>query len=99
MPSDVSSFFRSGPIAPGTSRPQDLLRSFADEVERITQKLVAEARAAADGLDKDDSSEVRANEIIDLLGHQLNAIAHREGAYYFGTVDGTGSDFGFLVDL
>lgn len=92
-----------GSISHGTLRPQDLLRTFARELERLDGSngyyaLLNEARGLADELDNDGSGggfgpREAAGEVIDELSEQLNARAP-EG-FYFGAHEGDGADFGF----
>jgi hypothetical protein len=95
-------FFVTGTISHGTLRPQDLLRAFAAELNRLMPfnsfAMTEEARGTADILDGDDADEKdydSASAIIDELVDELNVIAQREGNYYFGNTEGDGSDFGF----
>ncbi len=110
MPNNCSEHggsFHFGTISHGTLRTQDLLRSFADECERLmpfnTKDLVSEARANAEILDmfKKDGSPVATNRdheiaqyVLDDLTSQLCDIANKHEAY-FGAHEGDGSDFGF----
>jgi len=60
--------------------------------------MTEEARGTADILDRDDVTSDdydTAYAILDDIHTELNAIANREGDYYFGTTEGDGSDFGF----
>jgi hypothetical protein len=91
-------FISEGTVSHGTLRTQDLLRSFADELERVFPfnglGLVIDARNVADVLDADpDASEDASDVLFDVID-QLNTIASREGLY-FGAHEGDGSDFGY----
>lgn len=97
--------FNVGSISHGTLRSQDLLKSFADELERLDEDdkkypaLVKTARGLLDMTDENgdltDLAEDAAPEVIDELHEALNWFAP-EG-YYFGAHDGDGSDYGFWV--
>lgn len=105
--SEHGGYFHLGTISHGTLRVQDLLRTFADECERLmpfnTRDIVSEARQNADILDmrKPDGEDVAtdldheiAGEVLNDLTEQLCMIAATHDAY-FGASEGDGSDFGF----
>lgn len=90
-----------GTVSHGTLRTQDLLRTFASELERYMPfngaKLASEAREAADAIDANPDGQVAdmtGADILSELIEQLDTIAGREG-FYFGTLEGDGADFGF----
>jgi hypothetical protein len=94
-------YFVLGTISHGTLRPQDLLRTFAAELNRLMPfnqfAMTEEARGFADILDGEPTNkdwQVAGEMLID-LEDELSTIAAREGNYYFGTTEGDGSDFGF----
>jgi hypothetical protein len=93
--------FVTGTVSHGTLRPQDLLRRFAAELNRLMPynafAMTEEARGVADVLDDmpDEKDIFSAWDILTELMDELNTIAAREGNYYFGTTEGDGSDFGF----
>lgn len=91
-----------GSISHGTLRTQDLLRSFASELERLSTgavpPIVAEARGFADMLDDSDmpladDEEAAADCLLDLQENYLNG--HAPDGCYFGAHAGDGSAFGF----
>ena len=92
-----------GAIIHGTLRPQDLLRAFAIELERLSNgaipPIVTEARGFAELHDLYDDGEADANdiagadEVIKNLIEYLDELAP-EG-HFFGAHPGDGSDFGF----
>jgi hypothetical protein len=93
-----------GTISHGTMRPEDLIPTFADELERIARgdaqqmkacaPLIAEARAidwnAQQGMNDDPCCEVLAD-----LEDALNGFA--PDYCYFGAHPGDGADFGFWL--
>lgn len=90
-----------GTVSHGTLRTQDLLRSFADQLESLLpfngRRLVQEARDAADAIDANPDAQVAnmtGSDILSDLIDELDTIAGRDG-FYFGTTEGYGSDFGF----
>lgn len=74
-----------GTVSHGTLRTQDLLRSFASELERYLPfngaKLVSEARELADKIDTicgaTDEDFAAADDVVTDLMDELNTIAHR----------------------
>jgi hypothetical protein len=96
-------FICEGTVSHGTLRTQDLLRSFADEYQRVLPfnsfELVYDARNCANEMDEDENHPGNAqtgSEIVEELIDALDAIAQRDG-FYFGTHPGDGSDFGYWV--
>lgn len=96
-------FISEGTVSHGTLRTQDLLRSFADEYERVlpfnSSSLCSEAREAADMLDKPTARQPQgfaeiADDILTSLFDSLQTVAARENLT-FGAHDGDGSDFGY----
>lgn len=86
-----------GAISNGTLRTQDLLRTFADEIERIhpfnTSAFVAECREAADALDAETLTEHDAALVLSEAFSRLEDYAPDD--MYFGTLEGDGACFGF----
>jgi hypothetical protein len=96
-------FISEGTVSHGTLRTQDLLRSFADEYQRVLPfngfSLAYDAREMADKLDASgqpatDDALQTAEGILEVLFEELDAIATRQG-FYFGAHPGDGSDFGY----
>ncbi len=87
-----------GSISTGTLKTDDLIITFADELERFepNHDLVKEAAAVqtlwAAGWN-DIYEHDMAADLLDSLEEALNAIA--PPYCYFGTLEGDGSDFGF----
>jgi len=87
-------FERAGTVSSGTLRAEDLIGSFADELEAISghvgdnqyADLIEEARQDFDTIEDPD-------ELINVLADALNERAP-EG-YYFGAHPGDGADFGW----
>lgn len=94
-------FICEGSVSTGTLRTPDLLRRFADELERVlpfnSREVVADARNCASEIDADPGHPGNNDcgvEIVSELIDQLNTIAGREGMY-FGAHEGDGADFGY----
>lgn len=93
---------QQGTVSHGTLRTPDLLRAFADELERAAANhplfdadlihLLIEARAAADAADDGETLE-DVSEIIHELIDALNRLS--PDGMYFGAHEGDGSDFGW----
>jgi len=102
-------FICPGTISFGTLRPQDLLRAFADEYERLSpfgeRQLVREARMVAEHVDNGDETYTEdgddaatdtadaASEIINELADRINDLVSPHG-FHFGNTEGDGTDFG-----
>lgn len=89
-----------GTVIHGTGRTQDLLRAFADELERVKPEndtnLLLQARCDADILDGTPTPEEQ-EEAVDTLCvimDELDIIAAQHG-FYFGAHEGDGSDYGY----
>lgn len=89
-----------GTISHGTLRVQDLLRAFADELDRLEVMSgdIAKAREYARMLDmhhNDVAPQVYldADDCLQTLSSKLEELAPED--CYFGTHPGDGSDFGF----
>jgi hypothetical protein len=94
-----------GCVSSASRRPQDILREFADEYERVLPfnglSLAMRAREAADALDNIRFNTVKVhaicNEACDVraeLENALDEVAEREGLW-FGPQEGDGSCFGY----
>lgn len=108
MPNKVSEHggtFMLQEISNGTLRTQDLLRSFASELERLwpfnQTARVAAAREMADALDNPENECVpesdlyeQAGYILDEVTDELNYVASKYNAH-FGAHEGDGACFGF----
>lgn len=96
-----------GTVSHGTHRTQDLLRRFAEELDRLIvvgtasdtladAVLAEEAKRHAARLDEPDATDTAhewAQEHVTKLMDRFNELAP-EGVY-FGTHEGDGADFGF----
>ena len=94
-------FISAGSISRGTLQTPDLLRSFAQEYERVlpfnSREAVQDARNCADEIDADPmhpGNNQTGSEIVSELIDALDTIAAREGLT-FGPHEGDGSDFGY----
>jgi hypothetical protein len=94
-------YISEGAISSGTLRTQDLLRTFADEYERVLpfngKRLANEARDMATLLETAYRNPHRVDEADEMLSDlidALNDIAMREGLY-FGAHEGDGACFGY----
>lgn len=87
-----------GCVSEGTLRTQDLLRRFADELERLkpfnSRATVQEARDTAEGLDEEEVSEGEAQEVLQELIEELERLASPHGLS-FGAQEGDGACFGW----
>lgn len=92
-----------GSISSGTMRPEDLIPTFAAELDalrngtcRAHQKLATEARNLkldADGYFADQDAA------RDVLSELFEALGDYAPAYgYFGSLEGDGADYGFWLD-
>lgn len=91
---------RMGTISHGTLRHQDLLRTFADELDYLgwsnRHALCIEARESADKLDAETVSAADTDEAANVLEGLMEALDRAcPPGVYFGTLEGDGSDFGF----
>ncbi len=96
-------FISEGTVSHGTLRTQDLLRSFADEYQRVLPfngySIAYDARETADIVDRPTAYQPQgfaclAYEVLFNLIDALDEIARREGLI-FGAHEGDGSDFGY----
>ena len=95
-----------GTLIHGTLRSEDLLQAFADELERINPdalsrvlKIYPEVRGkSATNIAEVDQTSIGEvlSEAIEMLMDALNEYA--PDGYYFGSIEGDGSDFGFWAD-
>jgi hypothetical protein len=83
-----------GSISHGTLRPEDLIPTFAAELERVRDPdCHADLSALCDDVDYDDDEE--AGDILERLTDALSGYA--PDYCYFGAHPGDGSDFGFWL--
>lgn len=85
-----------GSIIWGTLKTEDLMRAFADEIDRLTATyphILHEAREYLEGAHPEQGEEGVAESILDDMIAWLNAQC--PPGLYFGTLDGDGADFGF----
>lgn len=98
-------FLVEGTVSSGTLRTQDLLRAFANELERLkpfnSYATCNEARYTANELDvsdkfgsQDGALEETGQEVLAELIEELNQLASPHG-FRFGASEGDGADFGF----
>ena len=93
-----------GTLIHGTLRNEDLLPMFTEHLNRIRdfgkhQDLVGEARTFLNITSGEfilDREQETASEIVNDLMDALNEYA--PNGYYFGSIEGDGSDFGFWAD-
>ena len=92
-----------GTLIHGTLRDEDLLQAFADELARIDIERFNEVIRPDDHLFS-ESANLTTEEIVEELGEDVGDViddlmdALNEYApygYYFGSIEGDGSDFGF----
>ena len=92
-----------GTLIHGTLRDEDLLQAFSDELARIDTKRFDEV-IKSDAHLFAESSNLTTEEIVEELGEDVTDVindlmdALNEYApygYYFGSIEGDGSDFGF----
>lgn len=90
-----------GTLIHGTLRDEDLLQAFASELYRLAggtgegdqpQGIINEAMDLLDNASEEKFEEF-ASDIINDLMDALNEYAPY--GYYFGSIEGDGSDFGF----
>lgn len=94
-------FICEGTVSRATLHTPDLLRAFADELERVlpfnSREAVTYARNCANEIDADPGhpgNNETGSEIVAELMDQLDAIASREGMT-FSAHEGDSSDFGY----
>ena len=93
-----------GTLIHGTLRSEDLLQAFASELYRLAggtgegdqpQGIINEAMDLLDNASEEKFEEF-ASELVTELMDALNEYA--PDGYYFGAIEGDGSDFGFWAD-
>ena len=95
-----------GTLIHGTLRNEDLLTTFAAELRRLqhgnespllTEAVKAMNRGYIVGFDwAEENENIPMSEIVNDLMDALNEYA--PDGYYFGAIEGDGSDFGFWQD-
>lgn len=101
-----------GTVIHGTLKSADLLRAFSEELENISKNsqdpkysnLIKEAQTLLQTIDPEDSLDLipednqeQASEVINDLIDALND--HAPEGYYFGTLEGDASDFGWWQEI
>lgn len=89
-----------GSVSTGTLRNEDLLDSFADELEFCCSNHGAEVSQYADLLKEAreiDPDDENASEVVENLVDALNEFAAPYS--YFGSLPGDGADYGFWPDV
>jgi hypothetical protein len=92
-----------GEVSHGTLRIQDLLRTFAAELERLSPTncaaMARDMRAQADIIDSGEwgyiSEEIGAEGIVAAEDHINYILAQHGSPYYFGANEGDGSSIGY----
>ena len=93
-----------GTLIHGTLRNEDLLQAFASELYRLAggtgegdqpQGIINEAMDLLDNASEEKFEEFASEIVYDLMD-ALNEYAPT--GYYFGAIEGDGSDFGFWTD-
>jgi len=99
-PRGINPEFVPGTVSFGTMKPQDLIPSFLDELERLAPEefnafIQDPAYAASQEADEDSEwwESEQANSMLNELFDVLNAQAP-EG-YFFGAPPSDGADYGF----
>ena len=92
-----------GTLIHGTLRDEDLLQAFSDELARIDEPKFSEV-IKADAHLFAESANLTAAEIVEQLGEYVTDVIndlmdalneYAPTGYYFGSIEGDGSDFGF----
>ena len=85
-----------GTLIHGTLRSEDLLQAFADELERQDTGHYGEIKESRILVECERTETEGGSEMVNVLMDALNEYA--PGGYYFGAIEGDGSDFGFWTD-
>ena len=95
-----------GTLIHGTLRDEDLLQAFSDELARIDETKFRDV-IKADAHLFAESANLTAAEIVEELGEYVTDVIndlmdalneYAPDGYYFGAIEGDGSDFGFWQD-
>ncbi len=92
-----------GTLIHGTLRDEDLLQAFADELARIDIKRFDEVIkpdahlfAESANLTTEEIVEALGEDVTDVINDLMDALnEYAPYGYYFGSIEGDGSDFGF----
>ena len=95
-----------GTLIHGTLRTQDLLQAFADELDRLrdrTDPTNSDADAVTDAYELLNGGVTDSDDAATTMQEALYAVEARlelyaPDGYYFGAIEGDGSDFGFWTD-
>jgi len=95
-----------GTLIHGTLRDEDLLQAFSDELARIDVAKFREVTKADAHLFA-ESANLTTAQIVEELGEYVTDVIndlmyalneYAPEGYYFGSIEGDGSDFGFWQD-
>jgi len=92
-----------GTLIHGTLRDEDLLQAFADElaridIERFDEVIKPDAHlfSEAANLTTEEIVEELGEDVTDVINDLMDALnEYAPYGYYFGSIEGDGSDFGF----
>jgi len=99
----MSAKIELGTLIHGTLRDEDLLQAFSDELARIDEPKFREV-IKADAHLFAESANLTTEEIVEELGEYVTDVIndlmdalneYAPDGYYFGSIEGDGSDFGF----
>jgi len=102
----MSAKIELGTLIHGTLRDEDLLQAFSDELARIDEAKFRDV-IKADAHLFAESANLTAAEIVEQLGEYVTDVIndlmdalneYAPDGYYFGAIEGDGSDFGFWQD-
>ena len=90
-----------GTLIHGTLRDEDLLQAFSDELARIdetvfSQVIRLDAHLFVGNLTAAEIVEQLGEYVTDVINDLMDALnEYAPDGYYFGAIEGDGSDFGF----
>lgn len=92
----ASNYVTPGAISWGTLKSEDLMKAFADEIDRLSAyspSVMYEAYEWLEGNHEQQGDEQAASEIVNDLIDWLDSQCPK--GLYFGTAEGDGTEFGF----